>query len=134
MKSQIPKLVAIFIMALMFLSTSKSVAQDVQKFEPTFTPFFWGQASVLNDETDGKNSSFQLKRSRIGAKGLVYEKIGYHFMVEGLISSQETKLLQAWIDYKLHGLANIRIGQFKYPSVLKLIRALSTGNSLTIVL
>jgi len=115
MKLQIPKLAASFIVALMFLTGSKSVAQDVKKFEPTFTPFFWGQASVLNDETDGKNSSFQLKRSRIGAKGMVHEKIGYHFMVEGLISSQETRLLQAWINYKLHPLADIRIGQFKYP-------------------
>ena len=115
MKLQIPKLAAIFIMALMFVTVSKAVAQDVQKFEPTFTPFFWGQASVLNDESDGKILSFQLKRSRLGAKRMVHEKIGYHFMVEGLISSQETRLLQAWINYKLQPLANIRIGQFKYP-------------------
>ncbi len=107
------------ILGMSFLAISPmraTFAQEAEKkFKPTFTPFLWLQSSFVNDETAGKNATFQLTRARLGASGMVREKISYHLMMEGVLGGKTTALLQAWMEYELHPLAALRIGQFKYP-------------------
>jgi hypothetical protein len=99
---------------LAFFVLPKGEASD-RNFQPTVKAFYWLQAGFLNDETEKSNPTFQFRRARFGLKGMVQEKIGYHLMVEGIHDGIDPKVYQAWITCKLHPLANIRVGQFKYP-------------------
>ena len=102
--------------SLYTLTPFGALAQSVGTSEfPTIQPFLWVQTSFIHDETPGKHSTFQLKRTRLGTKGMVHQKIGYHIMMEGVLSGKDPKVIQAWIDYRLHPFANVRFGQFKYP-------------------
>lgn len=93
--------------------------EEGKRFTPTFSPFFWGQAQMVNDETDGESSTFDFKRARFGAKGKLHENISYHLMIEGLLKnpdgSERVTFLQGWAQYHISPLAEIKIGQFKYP-------------------
>ncbi len=74
---------------------------------------FWGQAHYINSEADNVNDSFLLKRFRIGAKGKLLDELKFAFLYE--MAGSSPFLLQGWLDYSLHPLANFRVGQFKYP-------------------
>ena len=93
------------------LTDASALAEDETQ-EPTYRPFLWVQPSFSNDEKDGKASTFHLKRTRFGTKGMVDERVGYDLMLEGI---SDPKVMQGWIDYILHPLYTIRVGQFKYP-------------------
>lgn len=102
--------------AILTITVNHSSAQTTgTKFKPSVKTFYWLQTGYLNNETDGSNPTFQFKRARFGIKGKVLENVGYHLMIEGIHDGVDPQLYQAWIDYYLHPLANIRIGQFKYP-------------------
>ena len=97
-------------------SLSSGYAQEGRgEVKPTFQPFLWIQASFVNGETSREPSTFQLKRSRFGTKGIAYGRVGYHFMMEGVVNGKDPRVLQTWIDYRVHSLASFRVGQFKYP-------------------
>lgn len=105
-------LVAVFLTAGL---THVRAQKDCTKFKATYKPFYWLQAGFANEETEVENSTFQFRRARFGLKGMVCEKIGYHLMIEGIHGGFAPKVYQAWIDYEFSPLANIRVGQFKYP-------------------
>jgi hypothetical protein len=102
--------------AVLIITFNHASAQDSSdSFKPSVKTFYWLQAGYLNDETENTHPTFNFKRARFGIKGKVLENVGYHLMVEGIHNGVDPQLYQAWIDYHLHPLANIRIGQFKYP-------------------
>ncbi len=108
--------VSLIAIAILAITMNFASAQtSAKKFEPSVTTFYWLQSGYLNDETDGSDPTFQFKRARVGIKGKVLDNVGYHLMIEGIHNGLEPRLYQAWIDYYLHPLANVRIGQFKYP-------------------
>jgi len=111
LKAAISILAAIFI--VVGITTATAGAQDT--FKPSVNTFFWLQVGMFNNEADDGRASFDFKRARFGIKGNVHPKISYHLMIEGAHKGDEFRLYQAWMTYHLHPLANIRVGQFKYP-------------------
>lgn len=98
------------IMIIITMFSSINFAQN--DFKPTIKPQIWGQVHGLNIGSEDGESTGLLKRIRLGAKGSVYENIGYAFLFE---TASSPKLMQAWLDYNFSQYANIRVGQFKYP-------------------
>ena len=120
MKIRMFRLVGMLMIVAAIIANSPIHGQEEGKhFKPTLSPFFWGQAQMVNDETHGESSTFNFKRARFGAKGKLHENIRYHLMIEGLLKnpdgSERVTFLQGWAQYHISPLAEIKIGQFKYP-------------------
>ncbi|MBN1302610.1 MAG: hypothetical protein JW995_15435 [Melioribacteraceae bacterium] len=98
--------ISLFILGLMNISFAQN------GFQPTIKPQIWGQVHGLNIGSEDGESTIVLRRIRLGAKGNVYNNVGYAFLFE---AASNPKLLQAWLDYNFLKLANFRVGQFKYP-------------------
>ncbi len=78
--------------------------------------FAWGQMGFFDrlgslDDDDG-DSTFGIKRARLGVTGLAKPYWQYHAMLE--LSGGAPKLMQAWVNWRMHDALQLRLGQFKH--------------------
>ena len=106
---------AVTFAAVLIFANITSAESTTDDFKPTIKTFYWLQAGYYDNDLENGEPTFEFKRARFGIKGKVLKHVGYHLMIEGIHDGVDPRVYQAWIDYELHPLASVRVGQFKYP-------------------
>lgn len=74
------------------------------------------QQQFSADQTDGVSDQFLIKRARVGATGFITDKISVN-LIGGFLEPPDRKpaLVNAFIDFDIHPLFQVRTGQFLLP-------------------
>ncbi len=74
------------------------------------------QQQFIADETEGTANQFLIKRARVGAVGVLTDKISVN-LIGGFVEPPDRTpaLVNAFIDFDIHPLFQVRTGQFLLP-------------------
>ncbi len=112
---KLPMLIAISLMlgaATVFGQTSTDADQSF----PSYNLGGFIQQQFIEDATAGTPTRFTINRARIGLSGNITEQLSIQ-VTGGFIEPPEgtPRLVNAYMDYRLHPLLTIRAGQFLIP-------------------
>lgn len=104
------------VITLLFLGVfSYTVSAQNQPF-PSFRTVGFMEQQIQFDQTPGNNTQFSIYRARFGLAGRLTEHIRFN-VVGGLVEppQRNPQLVNAFIDFDVHPLLQIRAGQFLVP-------------------
>lgn len=109
--------IRLLILSLFFISffSTSNVVSGEQELQPNWG--MWVNSQYKHDDTNDLTVSdeFNMRSIRLIAKGKVTNALSYHVMGEFVGPDKKPHLMQAWMAYKAHKYAIVRVGQFKYP-------------------
>jgi phosphate-selective porin len=132
-RDSVLRLVVAFFSIFFFVSPDWTGAEEPPKveFKPKVGGYIEGwyrsDGSDLSTQTTAAkkvSNEFRIRRARIDVKGQATDEVGYR--VNGNFDgpspasgSASVKLWDGYITYKAHSLANLTLGQFKFPFTLE---------------
>lgn len=97
-------------------ATAQSTGGETEEFQPSFKLGGFLQQHFVSDETDGIPPRFSIYRARLGVSGSVTEHIRVN-VIGGYTEPPDNtpRLVNAFIDFDIHPLLQVRTGQFLLP-------------------
>lgn len=100
----------------MAISSSISLAQNPNDTSTlSINVFSWLQGGYFNYNLEKKGSSFKFSQSQFGINLSARDKLRCQLIIDGVYTMSAPRVYQAWVEYEFHSMANLRVGQFKYP-------------------
>lgn len=89
---------------------------SAQQSYPNYRVAGFVQQHFTLDETDGRPANFSIYRARIGVSGQIHDRIRVN-LVGGYVEppNRTPRLVNAFVDFDVHPLLQIRTGQFLVP-------------------